>query len=108
VLKVTPIDSEAGVIVHFATRRDAESAFARGALFSGQSMKLDWFEEHQSQGQGQAAVGEGTATEATDGTFPLLSLSDSLRWRSWPHGWGSARCRGWGGELRETQWRWRW
>jgi hypothetical protein len=59
VLKITPMDNDQGVIVHFASRRDAESAFNRGTNYHGQLMKIDWYEEAHSPAAAAAAGGGG-------------------------------------------------
>jgi hypothetical protein len=69
VLKITPMDNDEGVIVHFASRRDAESAFNRGTNYHGQLMKIDWFEEahvpvpHGGSGSGMGYEEDAEAAE---------------------------------------------
>lgn len=64
------MDNDQGVIVHFASRRDAESAFNRGTNYHGQLMKIDWYEEAHSPAP--AAGGGGGSGHEEEGDYGEL------------------------------------
>lgn len=75
VLKITPVDNDQGVIVHFASRRDAENAFNRGTNYYGQIMKIDWYEESHATGDGGGTGNEEEGPHETDqGEIAFSSL----------------------------------
>ena len=45
VLKISPIENDRAIVVHFSSRREAEVALKKGSNVAGQNIKMDWYDD---------------------------------------------------------------